>query len=133
MSLQEPDIAQLIETTGHWNQYATFPRDRRTACRDQSKTNSGRLVNATLDKGSDDIDYHRVSSPETTDNSASSLESTLILQSNLLNTETTDLMFPRGRLRRESGSDEEFATRTRSKSLTGREVRPRFDLLKDTR
>ena len=78
-------------------------------------------MHATLDKGSDDIDYHRTSSPETTDNSASSLESTQVLRKKLMSMETRDLSM-KNRTRKQSVSDEELFARSRSKSLTGQEV-----------
>eukprot|EP00795_Rhopilema_esculentum_P017357 gene17357-8945_t len=117
----EQDLTAIYSSNDGWNQYATFPRDRRTSSSTSSKSNSNRLVNATLDKGSDDIDYQRNSSPETTDNSTSSLESAQILRNKLLNMETVDVSLPRSRSRKESGSDEEQFSRGRSKSLTGRE------------
>ena len=79
-------------------------------------------MHATLDKGSDDIDYHRTSSPETTDNSASSHESMQVLRQQLKCMETRDLSMKKRRTRKESGSDEDIFARSRSKSLTGQEV-----------
>jgi len=112
------EAAHTAENAERWNQYATFPRDRRTSC--FNPTNVNRLVHATLDKGSDDIDYHRTSSPETTDNSASSLESTQVLRKKLMSMETRDLSM-KNRTRKQSVSDEELFARSRSKSLTGQE------------
>lgn len=120
--LQDPDTPKLIDSTDHWNQYATFPRDRRTSSASPADLSKSCLASATLDKGSDDIDYRHVSSPETTDNSASSLESAQTLRRQLLNIERAEQTVPSGRARKESGSDEEVFARTRSKSLTGREV-----------
>ena len=125
---QEQDLSAIYGSNDGWNQYATFPRDRRTSSSTSTKSNPNRLVNATLDKGSDDIDYQRNSSPETTDNSTSSLESAQILRNKLLNMETVDMSLPRSRSRKESCSDEEQFSRGRSKSLTGREVRGTFFL-----
>ncbi len=111
----------------HWNQFATFPRDRRTT---NSKENQDIVTigNASLDRGSDDIDFHRVSSPESTDTSASSLSCPRIVRYKLYHPKGTTASFKalsidaHAHSSGESGSEDEFCNQVRSKSLTSCQV-----------
>eukprot|EP00794_Sanderia_malayensis_P000605 gene605-1267_t len=124
--VDEPCSKQSNE---NWNQYATFPRDRHTANSNVSK-NVTTIGNASLDRGSDDIDYHRASSPETTDhNSTSSLDSLQALHYKLMQVEGNSLSAMQYEATStqatsstgESGSEDDIYNRCRSKSLANSE------------
>ena len=96
----------------------------------ERRRSNASAINATLDRGSDDIDYYRLSSPETTDNSASSLESQQLLGFDRMRIDAgkqiagnTPTSAAPASWTGESGSDDEYCSRSRSKSLTGSEVR----------